>query len=273
MLAHSATLLFLAFAVSLDGFGVGITYGLRKIRIPLPSVAIIAACSGAVILISMLVGSFIARWLSPYGAKAVGAIILIGIGTWALIQFARNRKSEGDGENVALGDVVSDNHYVGDGEQVREERDSRVNLSGIDSTALASRTAADDKQVAASKAEAEAAVPMLTLELRVFGLIVQILRTPSVADVDRSGIITSGEALLLGFALSLDAFGAGIGAALVGFPAGPTAILISVASGVVLWAGMRVGFLAAGMRWAQRLTVLPGIILIVMGIFKLMQAS
>lgn len=265
MLAHSATLLFLAFAVSLDGFGVGITYGLRKIRIPLPSVAIIAACSGAVILISMLVGSLIAHWLSPYGAKAVGAVILIGIGTWALIQFARNRKTEDNG------DRVGDRERVGDGESEGDGHGSQLQQSGVDVTSSAPSSAIGDKQVAVS--EAEAAVPMLTLELRVFGLIVQILRTPSVADVDRSGIITSGEALLLGFALSLDAFGAGIGAALVGFPAAPTAILIAIASGVVLWAGMRVGFLAAGMRWAQRLTVLPGIILIVMGIFKLMQAS
>ncbi|SFB26704.1 putative sporulation protein YtaF [Cohnella sp. OV330] len=257
MLAHSASLLFLAFAVSLDGFGVGITYGLRKIRIPLPSIAIIAACSGAVILISMLVGSLIAGWLSPYGSKAVGAAILIGIGTWALIQFARNRKADEDGNDAAnVGTVAGE--------------ESRVMALGAKDDGA---SVAKSGLTAQHPADAEGAVPMLTLELRVFGLIIQILRTPSVADVDRSGIITSGEALLLGIALSLDAFGAGIGAALVGFPAVPTAILIAAASGMFLWAGMRVGFLASGMRWVQRLTVLPGIILIIMGIFKLMQAS
>ncbi|MDG0808237.1 MntP/YtaF family protein [Cohnella rhizosphaerae] len=257
MLAHSASLLFLAFAVSLDGFGVGITYGLRKIRIPLTSIAIIAACSGAVILISMLVGSLIAGWLSPYGSKAVGAAILIGIGTWALIQFARNRKADDDGNRASDGSTA-------DGGEKKADA-----TSAMDGGYPAARTV----EQASHAADADGAVPMLTLELRVFGLIIQILRTPSIADVDRSGIITSGEALLLGIALSLDAFGAGIGAALVGFPAMPTALLIAAASGMVLWAGMRVGFLAAGLRWVQRLTVLPGIILIVMGIFKLMHAS
>lgn len=259
MLAHSASLLFLAFAVSLDGFGVGITYGLRKIRIPLPSIAIIAACSGAVILLSMLVGSLIAGWLSPYGSKAVGAAILIGIGTWALIQFARNRKAD---EEQTQTDAAHVGNAVGGASQGlalgAKDDGASVGKSGV---------------AAPQPADAEGAVPMLTLELRVFGLIIQILRTPSVADVDRSGIITSGEALLLGIALSLDAFGAGIGAALVGFPAVPTAILIAAASGMFLWAGMRIGFLASGLRWVQRLTVLPGIILIAMGIFKLMQAS
>lgn len=257
MLAHSASLLFLAFAVSLDGFGVGITYGLRKIRIPLPSVAIIAACSGVVILVSMLVGSLIAGWLSPYGSKAVGAVILIGIGTWALIQFARNRKADKETSVEANSESA-------------DRGRSEPTAQGIP---VGKSLAPGSEGDAPHADDAESVVPMLTLELRVFGLIIQILRTPSVADVDRSGIITSGEALLLGIALSLDAFGAGIGAALVGFPAVPTAILIAAASGMFLWAGMRVGFLASGLRWVQRLTVLPGIILIVMGIFKLMQAS
>ncbi|MBB6670996.1 sporulation membrane protein YtaF [Cohnella nanjingensis] len=228
MLAHLASLLILAFAVSLDGFGVGITYGLRKIRIPLVSAAIIASCSGIVILVAMLVGVFIARWMSPEGAKAIGAAILIGIGIWALIQFARNRHGEAD----------SAERKAGKGEED------------------------------ASSPHGRAAV--LTLEIRRLGIIIQILRTPSAADVDRSGIITAGEAFLLGLALSLDAFGAGIGAALVGFPPAPTAILIAAASGTFLWAGMRVGFLVAGMRWVHRLTVLPGIILVLMGIFKLL---
>lgn len=260
MLAHSASLLFLAFAVSLDGFGVGITYGLRKIRIPLASVAIIAGCSGAVILVSMLVGTFIARWLSPGGAKAVGAVILIGIGTYALIQFIKNRSSAGD-EAQGLEGAAAKGTEASSAASAAE--------SGMGDSSDASPT---DSYASVGSGTDNERVPMLTLELRLFGLIVQILRTPSVADVDRSGIITSGEALLLGFALSLDAFGAGIGAALVGFPAAPTALLIAAASGLFLWAGMRVGFVAAGMRWVQRLAVLPGLILIAMGIFKLLQA-
>ena len=61
MLAHMVSLLALALAVSLDGFGVGVTYGLRGIRIPLASIAIIAVCSGAVIWLSMLAGGFLSE--------------------------------------------------------------------------------------------------------------------------------------------------------------------------------------------------------------------
>ncbi|WP_372636321.1 manganese efflux pump, partial [Cohnella sp.] len=51
-LTGSVSLLLLALAVSLDGFGVGVTYGLRGIRVPWVSIAIIAACSGLMLFIS-----------------------------------------------------------------------------------------------------------------------------------------------------------------------------------------------------------------------------
>ncbi|MFC5702335.1 sporulation membrane protein YtaF [Cohnella faecalis] len=229
MFAHLASLLILSFAVSLDGFGVGITYGVRKIRIPAGSIVIISACSGLIILLSMLAGAAMSGWMSPHGASIVGAVILIGIGGWALSQFFRNREDE-------------------DGDKTTSD--------------------AEERHRPAKPAETQR--PVITLELKLFGIIIQILRKPSAADVDRSGIISAGEAFLLGTALSLDAFGAGIGAGLVGFPPNLTAVLIAAASGTFLWLGTRVGFIAAGWSWVNRLTVLPGIILIAMGIFKLL---
>ena len=52
-------------------------------------------------------------------------------------------------------------------------------------------------------------------EIRSLGVVIHILKKPTRADFDRSGIITGLEALFLGVALSLDAFGAGIGAAML----------------------------------------------------------
>ncbi|MDI5788515.1 hypothetical protein PO124_09275 [Bacillus licheniformis] len=54
--------------------------------------------------------------------------------------------------------------------------------------------------------------------MKSLGIVIHILRKPTSADIDKSGIITGIEAFLLGFALSIDAFGAGIGAAALGFP-------------------------------------------------------
>jgi putative sporulation protein YtaF len=232
MMAPVASLVLLSCAVSLDGFGVGITYGIRKIKIPVSSIFIISACSGLIILLSMMVGVTLTRWMSPHGASVMGAVILIGIGLWALIRFLRS-----DGQD--------------------EEAESRLQ----DETAKVATLKGEQSSVGAK--------PILALELKVFGFMIQILRTPSAADMDRSGTISSGEAFLLGAALSLDAFGAGIGAALVGFPPITTAALIAVSSGVFLWSGTRVGFWVSGWRWVRNLSMLPGVILILMGIFKL----
>jgi len=229
-MAPVASLLLLSFAVSLDGFGVGITYGVRKIKIPVSSVMIISACSGFIILMSMMVGVAMSKWIPPQGASAVGAFILIGIGMAALLQFIRG------GE--------------------RAERPQRA--------------AREDNGAVTGSMENASDAPVLKMELKIFGFIIQILRTPSAADMDRSGTISPKEAFLLGTALSLDAFGAGIGAALVGFPPLATAILIAGSSGLFLWTGTKFGFWVSGWRWVKPLTMLPGIILIAMGIFKLL---
>ncbi|TVX98050.1 sporulation membrane protein YtaF [Cohnella terricola] len=229
-MAPVASLLLLAFAVSLDGFGVGITYGVRKIKIPVSSVMIISACSGFIILMSMMVGVAMSRWIPPQGASAVGAFILIGIGSTALLQFIRG------------------------GERGERPQRSVHEDSGAESGTMDSASDA----------------PVLKMELKIFGFIIQILRTPSAADMDRSGTISPKEAFLLGTALSLDAFGAGIGAALVGFPPFTTAILIAGSSGLFLWTGTKFGLWASRWRWVKQLTMLPGIILIAMGLFKLL---
>ncbi|MCZ8518319.1 MULTISPECIES: sporulation membrane protein YtaF [Paenibacillus] len=221
------SLLLLALAVSLDGFGVGVTYGLRRIRIPLLSIAIIAACSGGIIYVSMGIGVLLRNFVDPAGARMIGAVILIGIGIWALVQMLRQRGEE-------------------DGDDEGEE------------------------EPAVPAAAPTTAKEIVYIELKRFGLVIQILRTPQAADVDRSGNISAYEATLLGVALSLDAFGAGVGAALLGFTPWLTAAVIAVASGTFLAVGLRIGYRYAGLPWVRKLAVLPGFVLIVMGIMKLL---
>ena len=111
---------------------------------------------------------------------------------------------------------------------------------------------------------------LLHIELRRLGLVIDILRTPSRADVDRSGIITASEAALLGAALSLDAFGAGIGAAFIGLSPWLTAPVIALFSAVFLWVGIGTGKMFASFDWVKKLSFLPGLILIALGLSKLL---
>lgn len=241
------SLLILAFAVSLDGFGVGVMYGLRKIRIPLVSIGIISLWSGVIIFSSMQIGVLMSSFMSPSFAKRIGALILIGIGVWALIQMRQGQKNQAQQEQTAdpLDQaVVSSMPYA----EIRNS--GYVEPMTFD-------TLQRTKEI-------------LNIELKRFGLVIQILRTPSIADVDKSGNISASEATLLGLALSLDAFGAGIGAALIGFVPLLTASVISLSSGSLLAVGLRIGFRYAEMTWMKKLSILPGCVLIVMGLLKML---
>ncbi|MFB7139837.1 sporulation membrane protein YtaF [Gottfriedia sp. NPDC056225] len=106
-------------------------------------------------------------------------------------------------------------------------------------------------------------------EFEILGVVVKILKKPTTADIDRSGSINGLEALLLGFALSLDAFGAGIGASLLGFSPLLTAFVTSTASALFLLFGMKLGNVLSKTLWLQKLTFLPGIFLILIGLLKM----
>ncbi|MFD2613348.1 sporulation membrane protein YtaF [Paenibacillus gansuensis] len=227
MLPPIVSLLLLAFAVSLDGFGVGVMYGLRKIRIPLLSIAIIAMCSGLIIFGSMQIGAVLLRFISPVIARDIGALILIGMGIWSLLQMYFQKSDEPS-------------------------------------------AAASSEETPPAQKEDLSKQTVLYIELKRMGIIIQILRKPSAADLDRSGNISASEAMLLGIALSLDAFGAGIGAALIGYNPMLTASLIALASGAFIYLGLRVGFIFAGRPWIRRISFLPGCILMIMGLVKMM---
>lgn len=207
MLSHVFSLLLLAFALSLDSFGVGITYGLRQMKISSLSVVIISICSGVIIYISMQVGVLLARVVSPDAASVVGAVILIIMGSWSLIQLVIQKEKERD-------DKHDDKHTA----NIKASDQSRASGAALST---------------ASREMPEQTV--FSLEIRKLGLVIRILRTPSSADIDKSGSISGFEAMWLGIALSLDAFGAGLGAALLGFSPVWTALVIALFSGTFWW--------------------------------------
>ncbi|ETT47385.1 manganese efflux pump [Paenibacillus sp. FSL P4-0338] len=238
MLSPLLSLLLLAFALSLDGFGVGITYGLRKMKIPLLSIIIISLCSGVVIYGSMQVGVLLAKVVSPNAASSVGAVILVLMGCWSLFQMLTQKEQE------ETAPAAAEDH------------------SGLE-TILETAAAAQNAETVLKPA-------VFSLELRHLGVVIQILRTPSSADMDASGSISSMEAMILGIALSLDAFGAGLGAALLGFSPWSTSLMIAVFSGTFLLMGMKTGLRLSGSYWMKHAAALPAILLIVMGIMKLL---
>ncbi|MBW4082308.1 manganese efflux pump [Paenibacillus sp. S150] len=251
MLSPFFSLLLLAFALSLDGFGVGITYGLRKMKIPLLSVLIISMCSGIVICVSMQVGVLLARVVSPHAASSIGAVILVLMGCWSLYQMVTQKEKEHGGADV----------QAESGQDGREaEPETAAAFAGNAAHAAGGAAEEDEPQRPA----------VFSLELRHLGVVIQILRTPSSADMDASGSISSMEAMVLGIALSLDAFGAGLGAALLGFSPVSTSLMIALFSGTFLLLGMKTGLRLSGSYWMKHAALFPALLLIAMGIMKLL---
>lgn len=204
----------IALAVSLDSFSTGLTYGIRKIRIPIRSIVIIALCSGLTLLIAMMFGQLIEWFLSPTIVETIGGIILLSLGAWAIFQVMKPP--------------------------------SRQKEKLID----------PEKN-------------MIVWELKSFGLVIQVFRKPLKADMDGSGTITGIEAVLLGLALSLDAFGAGIGAAMLNFSPFILSFLVMIMSASFLNAGMLMGKKASRFSGVRLLSYIPGIVLILIGVSKL----
>ena len=211
-------LFILALAVSLDSFGVGLTYGLRKMKLPFMSLIFIACCSALSILIAMLFGKVILNYLSPNVAEKIGGIILLVIGSWAIMQSIR---------------------------QYREQQ-------------LESESVPTDGRI------------LMNIEIKILGLVIRILQKPTEADIDKSGTITGKEAVLLGIALSLDAFGAGIGAALIGFSPFLMAISVAVMGALFVTLGMKSGYMFADSFWLKKFSFLPGLLLMGIGLWNMM---
>jgi putative sporulation protein YtaF len=90
----------LAFAVCMDSFEIGFTYGLRKMKIPLLSICIITLCSSIVLFLSMHFGTLLTKFFSTEQTEMVGGCILIGIGFISIVNLFR--KSNSSAETVDL---------------------------------------------------------------------------------------------------------------------------------------------------------------------------
>lgn len=93
-----------------------------------------------------------------------------------------------------------------------------------------------------------------------------VLRHPETADFDSSGVITGKEAMVLGIALAMDAFGAGFGAAMMGFHPIYTAVAIGLSKLFLLTSGIVLGRRFARNVASEKAAVFAGLVLVFLGI-------
>lgn len=70
----------------MDGFAVGIAYGINRIKIPLVSWIIIAGASVCAVTVSMICGQGLSAVLPESTSSLIGALILCGVGMFFFIK-------------------------------------------------------------------------------------------------------------------------------------------------------------------------------------------
>lgn len=94
---HGWLIIALAFAVSLDSFGVGTTYGLRKIRIPWYLPSSLPDAQAPCYTWGCAWGNFFC-FVFPVFTQALGAVLLIVLGLWIILQGEKNLKETNEDE-------------------------------------------------------------------------------------------------------------------------------------------------------------------------------
>src|SRR5208283_2003727 len=82
----------IALSCNLDNVGVGISYGTRRIRLPLITNFYIAFLTGFGTYLAMLAGQQAFRFFSPESGALLGGGILVAMGVWVMVQEATRRR-------------------------------------------------------------------------------------------------------------------------------------------------------------------------------------
>lgn len=84
----------LSLSSSVDSFGIGITYGLRKLKISNISKFVLCVISIIATSFAILVGSNLSYLLTPLFTKLLGSFILITIGFTIIFQILKSKKPD-----------------------------------------------------------------------------------------------------------------------------------------------------------------------------------
>jgi len=186
-------ILLFAISANIDNLAVGVSYGIKKIIIPLSSNFMISLIVFSGTLFSMLLGNNIAQFMPAYISDYIGGIIIIAIGAVSIIKYFQSRKNDSG---------QTDSHW--------EEKDKNNNKK---------------------------------IELY--------------------------EALILGFALSINNIGLGIGASISGLGIMPTAVCSFAFSVIFLLTGNFLGNSYFSKYFGKFAELASGAIIIMLGIFEL----
>lgn len=110
--------------------------------------------------------------------------------------------------------------------------------------------------------------------LKPLGITIHVIKNSPSIDIDNSGKIDLGEAILLSLALSVDSFGVGLGFSLLGCNILFVPILIGLCQLIFLNIGLSLGNKVSKLTYNKfindkTISILPGILLILLALFRI----
>lgn len=262
---QTMTYITLAIAVSFDSFTVGMIYGMRSIRLGVAPLLLIMCQSALVVVCAMTAGAFLEKVLVTAYADKLGSIVLILLGGWMLGALLRERVR---GRRATVGSAGAEN-----GERLRMGSGSAATGAGSSSwkhqNARADAGGGGDSDSRRAPRSHSRAQPIQRKRQSQRRAPTTLLSRPEKADADASGTISIGEAVFLGFALALDAFGAGIAAAFLHYSIWWMPIIVASFTGVFLSSGLLLGRSFAKFSFMRRLIYAPPVLLITLGLSHL----
>lgn len=109
------------------------------------------------------------------------------------------------------------------------------------------------------------------LSMRAGRIIINIMVDPEAVDFDHSNSISSGEAVMLGFALGLDNMAATFAASLLGVLPLYTPLVMGLLQMLLIVGGIYLAAHVLPQSFSKRFPYLSGIILVLIGLFRLVK--
>lgn len=176
------TYLVLALSVSIDSFGIGITYGIRNTKIFRTAKVILFAISILVTSLSINLGACLSNVFSESFTKWIGSCFLILMGLWIIYQALNT--------NDCVSGSATYKSLYGFPTKKDEGEETLNNTSSP---------------------------TIYKFMIRFLGITIQIIRNPISSDLDHSKGIDWKESIYLGICLSIDSLCIGICSSMIGY--------------------------------------------------------
>lgn len=256
----------LGLAVSMDGLGAGLAYGMKRIRIPLPSLVVVSLSSGIALGASMLAGHSVSWLVDGWAANAAGACMLFVMGVVMIRAAARQRSAR----DKAASFKTAEDHGActereGKPRESAKGENCGLGVGGPDGILPWGAMCIGCPYL-------PEIVPAKTLRVKIgsLRLVVHVLREPEAADLDGSGVLSLAEAALLGTALALDAAGAGFATAVSGLWSLSVPIVAACMKFAAVSLGVKLGSSCSKALGETPLAFAPGACLILLALLSLL---